>query len=61
MKYRWNRFFRETLPMFIVWHLLPARVVLWAYIRVMSLSGNGPCSCFKESHDLWCDRFGLKP
>lgn len=61
MKSKWNRFWSERLPIFIVWHVLPKRVVLWAHVCVVSLSGNGPCSCYKETYDLACRKWGLKP
>lgn len=38
---------------------LPPRLVLWAYIRVVSLSGEVPVQ-YKEQYDAWVEKYNLK-
>lgn len=59
--FRIRHFFHEKLPLWIAMHL-PARVAMWAFIRVHSLSGEGP-SCdgeYKKAHDLWSKKYGIR-
>lgn len=43
---------RDRLNLWIV-DKLPKRLVMWCYVRISGLDGNGPCDCFKDRLDRW--------
>lgn len=40
---------------FYIWciNALPKRLVMWCYIRISGLHGEGPCDCFKDRLERW--------
>lgn len=56
LKYLWA----EKISLWIAWRL-PPRVVRWCFIRVFSLSGNGPGNEYKEAYDLCTEVWKIKP
>lgn len=49
---------KQSLSMRIAW-LLPPKVLLWAFIRAYSLSGDAPDSGYKKTYDLVVKKYHI--
>ena len=57
----WFWFRREAFPVWIVLHVLPARVIYWTFIITYSYAMDAPSAEFTRIHEAMCRRYRIEP